>query len=378
MRLIGHSVTQPNGFKAFVPGPFPPAPLPALDSQALGLLERATVLLGRLDGITELLPDVDFFIYMYVTKEASLSSQLEGTQATMIDALKAEASLREGLPADVDDIIRYVEAMNYGLARLQNFPLSVRLIREVHEKLLSGARASGHVTPGAIRTTQNWIGGGSPSTARFVPPPPNYLAPSLSEMERFLHTEEGASRILKAGLVHAQFETLHPFADGNGRTGRLMITFYLCSQGILHRPVLYLSEYFKRHRTNYFDALHAYHEQDAILPWLKFFFTGVAEVAEQAIRVCKEITVIRDRDMSRVSAFGKAAPNGIVALRHLFKVPFVSVKSVENATGLSRSNANKLVNRLVGAGILFQSDTLADYGRTFYYRDYVQAFTEQP
>ncbi len=376
MGILGNSIKQPGGFSAFVPNSFPPHHLPSLDNEALSLLERSTVLLGRLDGITELLPDVDFFIFMYVRKEAAQSSQLEGTQATMIHALKAEESMRQGLPDDVDDILRYITAMNYGLERLESLPLSMRLIYEVHEQLLTGARATGHATPGEIRTTQNWIGGGSPATARFVPPPPNMLRASLGDLEAFLHSEDASSKILKAGLAHAQFETIHPFADGNGRTGRLLITFYLCQQGILNRPVLYLSEFFRRNRETYFDHLHAYHQNDGILPWLKFFFEGVAQVAEEAISVCKQITVLRERDMRRVSMMGKSAPNGVIALRSLFKSPIVPVKAIEQATGLSRTNANKLVTKFVEAGILVQSDTSVEYGRTFVYDDYLSVFLE--
>lgn len=378
MGIIGNSVKQPAGFSAFIPNSFPPRPLPAMDGEALSMLERATVLLGRLDGITELLPDVDFFITMYVAKEASLSSQLEGTQATLFDAIKAEASIREGLPDDVDDITRYIAAMNFGLDRLKELPLSIRLIREVHEKLLTGARGSGHVTPGEIRTTQNWIGGGSPTTARFVPPPPHLLGNCLGELEKFLHSDDRSSTVLRAGLAHAQFETLHPFADGNGRTGRLLITFYLCQQEILNRPVLYLSEYFKRNQEAYFDALHAYHEGSAMLPWIKFFLEGVAVVAEKAIYICKQITAIRERDMARISAMGKGASTGMIALRRLFKHPVTSVKTIEDATGLRRPNANILVSKLVAAGILVQSDATVEYGRTFIYEDYLRVFTDLP
>jgi cell filamentation protein, protein adenylyltransferase len=377
MGIIGNNVKQPGGYQAFVPAPFPPKALPALDNHSLSLLERATVLLGRLDGLTELLPDVNFFIFMYVRKEAVLSSQLEGTQATMIDAIRAEESMRHGLPEDVDDIIRYISAMNFGLERLKTLPLSMRLIYEVHERLLGGARVNGHVTPGEVRTTQNWIGGGSPATARFVPPPPHLLRACLGELELFLHSEDAAAKILKTGLAHAQFETIHPFADGNGRTGRLLITFYLCQQGILNRPVLYLSEYFKRNRETYFDSLHAYHERDDILGWLKFFFEGVAQVAEEAISVCKQITALRERDMGRISAMGKAAPNGVLALRTLFKTPIVPVRAIEEATGLSRTNANMLVKRFVDTGILIQSDMSVEYGRTFVYDDYLRVFNKQ-
>jgi Fic family protein len=312
---------------------------------------------------------------MYVRKEAALSSQLEGTQATLADAIKAESAMRLGIPQDVDDIERYIKAMNYGLDRLSDLPLSLRLLLEVHGVLLGGgARVSGHAYPGEFRKTQNWIGGGSPATARFVPPPPSELLRTLGDLESFLHSTDSLPKLVKAGLAHAQFETIHPFTDGNGRVGRLMIVFYLCEQRVLAKPVLYLSEFFKKNRDTYFDLLHAYHEKGDVIPWLRFFLEGIADVSAEAIFTSRRIMEVRERDIGRVSAMGRGSPNAMVLLRHLFKVPIVSVSNVERATGLSRTNANKLVSRFVEAEILQTSVDSADYGRTFVYEDYLRLF----
>lgn len=372
---IGQLVQQPGGYKAFVPNPFPTAGAAALDPEGSALLERANLSLGRLDGITELIPDLDFFIFMYVMKEAALSSQIEGTQATLADVVKSESKILTGLPADVADINLYIKAMNQGLERLRDFPLSLRLIREIHSTLLgSGARALGHVTPGEFRTTQNWIGGASPATARYVPPPPDKVPNALSELERFLHAEDNIPKLVKIGLAHAHFETIHPFVDGNGRTGRLLVTFFLCQQQVLRRPVLYLSEFFKENRDAYFDLLQEYHNKANTLDWLKFFLQGVAQVSEEAIVLSREIIKLRERDMAKVMALGRSADNGFKLLRHLFKSPIVAVKNVEAATGISRANANKMVNRFVEAEILFPMQEYVEYGRTFYYRDYWNLF----
>src|SRR3989344_8237233 len=258
---IGKFVQQPQGFKAFVPAPFPPAERFIFSPLTENLHARASLMLGKLDGITQLLPDLDFFIYMYVRKEAALSSEIEGTQATMSDAIRAEVEITKDLPQDVDRILHYIEAMNYGLKRLEDLPLSLRLIREVHRALIADTGDAPGKTPGEFRTSQNWIGGASPATARFVPPPVTNMHHALDELEKFMHAKDGLPPLIKTALLHAQFETIHPFLDGNGRTGRLLITFFLCQQGVLERPVLYLSEYFKKNRELYFDLIHDYHNK---------------------------------------------------------------------------------------------------------------------
>jgi len=242
-----------------------------IDDEMLNLLSSADRFLGRLDGIYELLPDVDFFIFMYIRKEATSSSQVEGTQATFYDVLKMEAKILDPtIPSDVKEIINYIEAMNYGIERLKELPLSLRLIREIHSILLKGVRGQERF-PGEFRKTQNWIGGRTPKTAVYVPPPPDKLMPLLDNFEKFLHADVNIPILIKTPLIHSQFELIHPFLDGNGRTGRLLITFYLYERGILRKPLLYLSDYFRRYRSLYYDRLDAISKKDDIEGWVKFF-----------------------------------------------------------------------------------------------------------
>lgn len=371
---IGKLVQQPSGYKAFVPSPFPPASLD-LSPQTLTTLEKANLMLGRLDGVTELLPDLDFFISMYVLKESALSSQVEGTRATMADAIRAESNLRSGLPEDVDDILRHIEALNEGLEQLREIPLSLRLIRNVHERLMTGARSLGHVTPGEFRTSQNWIGGATLASARYVPPPPDEMKRALAELEVFLHQEDTFPKLVKAGLAHAQFETIHPFLDGNGRTGRLLITFYLCQQQVLAKPVLYISEFFKRHRELYFDLLHNYHAKSEVEPWLEFFLDGIATVSAEAIQTARRVVDLRERDRDKIALMGRSSDNALRLLKTLYRTPIITVKSAGSATGLTRANANLLVSKFVESGILIPTDEEATYGRQFVHQEYLNLFT---
>ncbi|MFA7608194.1 MAG: Fic/DOC family N-terminal domain-containing protein, partial [Rhodocyclaceae bacterium] len=241
----GRYIAQPTGYRAFSPAPLPPQPPVRLEGELQGLLSKADRALGRLDGSIQTLPNPDLFVFMYVRKEAVLSSQIEGTQSSLQDLLAAEAHiLSPGLPRDVDEVVNYVNAMNYGLARLADLPVSVRLIREIHQRLLQGVRGA-RLTPGELRRTQNWIGPGgcSLNEATFVPPPPHEVPEALGALETFLHAESDIPALVRIGLAHAQFETIHPFLDGNGRVGRLLISFLLCQREILVKPVLYLSHY---------------------------------------------------------------------------------------------------------------------------------------
>lgn len=373
---VGNYVQQPTGYRAFVPEPFPPADF-TISNQVQASLELAQLSLGRLDGITELLPDLDFFITMYVRKEATYSSQVEGTRATLADAVLVEAEMRLGTPDDVDDILRHVNALNEGLRLLAEMPLSLRLIRQVHAVLLeSGGRATSHAYPGEFRRTQNWIGGGSPTSASFVPPPPDLVLPALSDLERFLYDDE-TPLLVRAGLAHAQFETIHPFLDGNGRTGRLLVTLLLCERKALRQPVLYLSEYFKRNRDAYFLRLQMYHDQGDVQGWLLFFFDGIRQVSDEAIHTIREIVQLRERHVPLVAAMGKNRDLAMDLLKHLYRVPIVTVRTVETVTGLSRQNANRLVSKFAEAGILRQLNESKDYGRTFIYQDYWNVFSNE-
>jgi Fic family protein len=266
----GRYVRQPAHYSAFIPEPLPPEPPIIWDDELQTLLSRADRALGRLDGSIQTLPDADLFVFMYVRKEAVLSSQIEGTQSSLNDLLEAEAAINDARhPSDVDEVLNYVDAMNHGLARLGELPVSVRLIRDIHHRLLHGVRGN-QANPGELRRSQNWIGpGGSTlNEAIFVPPPPQEVERLLSDMEKFIHESDRIPTLVKIGLIHAQFETIHPFLDGNGRVGRLLITFLLCEAEILIKPVLYLSYYFKLHRARYYELLQAVRDRGEWEEWI--------------------------------------------------------------------------------------------------------------
>jgi Fic family protein len=373
--MIGRLIQQPSGYKAFIPEKFPPDKSIVLNSKTQHLHARAALMLGKLDGITQLLPDLDFFILMYITKEAALSSRIEGTKATMVDVIKSEAEIEYKLPQDVERILHYIRAMEYGLKRLETLPLSLRFIREIHQILIGGTADAPGKTPGEFRVSQNWIGGGSLNTARFVPPPPSEMLRCLDDLEEFLYSEDVYPPLIKAALAHAQFETIHPFLDGNGRTGRLLTTFYLCKIGVLERPVLYLSEYFLNNQQSYYDSLDEYHgESGNVFTWLDFFLDGVAIIADEAIKTSKKINTLRQKDIVKIQTLGRRTKMGTTVLENLYRVPIVNVRKIEDWTGLSRVQANELVNKLVEIGILVQKNKDIEYGREFWYKDYLSLF----
>jgi len=374
MNRAGTYINQLQGdiqYKAFVPNPLPYEV--KVDETLQHLLSKADLALGRLDGITEILPDVDFFIFMYTRKEATLSSQVEGTQATFADVLKAEAKIEDGeIHEDVDEILNYIKAMGYGLKKLEQLPFSLRLIKEIHATLLKGVRGEAR-TPGEFRKTQNWVGGATINTARFVPPPAHELMRLLDNLEKFLHEPTRAPILIKTGLIHSQFETIHPFLDGNGRVGRLLITFYLCQQGVLRRPLLYISEFFKMHRQEYYDRLNAVRTEDGIEDWLKFFIEGVAITADKAVDTTRKILKLRERDIHKVMILNRASIRGKILLDFLYKAPLVQIKTVERVTGLKNPNAIALVSKFVKLGIL-KEITGHKRNRVFSYRDYIELF----
>jgi len=376
MVTIGKYIQQKSGYKAFIPEKFPPTKIPFSEPKIIKLLANANLQLGKLDGLTKLLPDIDFFIFMYINKEAAYSSQVEGTRAKLTDALQAEVERTPDLPKDVDDILHYNKAMNEGLKRLDKLPLSLRLIKEVHATLLTKARSSTQPHPGEFRKSQNWVMGTNPADARFVPPPSEYVMEALSDLEKFFYSHEEIPILIKVGLIHSQFETIHPFLDGNGRTGRLLITFYLCQQGILERPVLYLSEHFKKHRDLYFSMLDEYRKGN-INSWLEFFLKGVVGVAGEAIETSNKVIDLREKDLHKVSELGRASKNAIVLLKNLYRIPIINVRKVEEVTDLSREAANRLVERFVKLGILFPKDKQVKYGRLFVYKNYLNLFEEK-
>jgi Fic family protein len=372
---IGRKTQQKEGFRAFIPGPFPH---PGLFAQSAGIVKKdaqASRLLGKLDGITQLLPDVDFFIRMYVRKDATDSSQIEGTQATLVDALEAGGKIHSDAPADVDDILRYIKALNYGMGRLKEFPLSLRFLREIHQELMKGGRATHYSDPGNFRRSQNWIGGKSPADAEFVPPPVPAMQEALYDLEKFLHAEDTMPTLVKTALIHAQFETIHPFLDGNGRTGRMLIAFYLCKEGLLERPALYLSSYFKKYKKVYYQRLTDYREEK-VEKWIEFFLDGILETAEAAIETVKKVTVLRGQDIEKISAMNKtSAESAIKILPKLFAQPIVTVGIVQKWAGFNtRTGAQKLIDRLIERGILEMKDEAKKYARAYVYRKYVDIF----
>ena len=374
----GRYERQPTGYRAFLPASLPPTPPIQITGELQSLLSTADRALGRLDGSVHTLPNPDLFVFMYVRKEAVLSSQIEGTQSSLQDLLAAEADLYlPGRPRDVAEVINYVDAMNHGIARLSELPVSVRLIREIHSKLLYGVRG-GNLTPGELRTTQNWIGpaGCTVGEATFVPPPPSVVPEALGQLEQFLHRKDDLPLLIKVGLAHAQFETIHPFLDGNGRVGRLLITFLLCESGALAKPVLYLSHYFKRHRQAYYDHLQAVRDAGTFEEWLTFFLRGVIEVSNQAATTARRILELREEHRSLiVNNLGRAAGNGHIVLERLFDRPIMSVADVQATTGTTYAAANNLVARLARVGILEEITGYARH-RRFRYQPYVRLFED--
>lgn len=372
----GRYTPQPTGYRAFLPAPLPPRPPVRITGELQHLLSDADRALGRLDGSVQTLPNPDLFVYMYVRKEAVLSSQIEGTQSSLQDLLAAEAHvLGADRPRDVDEVVNYVRAMKHGLTRLADLPVSVQLIREIHAELLRGVRGS-TLTPGGLRRSQNWIGPGGCTLAEatFVPPPPAEVPDALGALEAFLHRQDDLPLLVKIGLAHAQFETIHPFLDANGRVGRLLITFLLCERRVLNKPVLYLSHYFKRHRQAYYDRLQSVRDEGDFEGWLLFFLRGIAEVSVEAAETARRILELRETHRRDITEhLGRAAGNGHRVLEQLYEHPILSVKHVQELLGTTFAGANQIVQRLVDRGVLNEITGQARH-RRFRYDAYVQLF----
>jgi Fic family protein len=371
----GRFERQPEGFEAFIPEPLPPSDLD-VDAPLQALVSKADMALGRLDGVVEVVPDPDRFVLMYLRREAVVSSQIEGTHASLMDVLEHEAEVEHATArVDVREIVNYVRAMEEGIARLQTLPLGRRLMCEVHGVLMENVRGGEqHKTPGEFRRSQIWIGGGSPATARFVPPPAEVVPESFANLEEFLHDPSPMPPLVKVGLAHAQFETIHPFLDGNGRTGRLLITFWLVEQGILRKPLLYPSLYFKEHREEYVDRLQAIRDQGAWEDWLGFFLDGIAQTADEAVQLALRIVDLRERDRERVmEELGRRSWNAQRLLDELFRQPIVTARTVEAMLGVSQPTASALVRDLAGLRILREL-TGKRRNRIFGYAEYLSLF----
>ena len=372
----GRFVDQSSGYRAFIPAPLPPSPPIDLDIELVTLLSDADRAVGRLDGIVKTVPDPNFFVAMYVRREAVLSSQIEGTQSTLEDLLAVElgTSVR-AVPDDVEEIVNYVSAMHYGLQRLGVLPLSLRLIREIHKELLRGGRGA-HAMPGEFRRTQNWIGpsGATLAKATFVPPPVPEMQEALAAFETYLHSNSGLPLLIDIGLAHAQFESIHPFLDGNGRVGRLLITFMLVQRAALRAPLLYLSYYFKLHRAEYYDRLMAVRLRGDWEGWLRFFLEGVADTATEATRTGERIFDLRERHRGLVieQQLGQKALRFISLM---FARPIIDVNLVQKELDIAWGTANKLVGQFEELGLLRET-TGQKRSRVFRYDPYLALFDE--
>jgi Fic family protein len=371
-------VRQPAGYRAFYPEPLPPRNLRLADD-LLRLLSRADMALGTLVGATEILPNPDLFLLMYVRREAVLSSQIEGTEASLMDILEFEAEqLRAERALPIHEVSNYIDALRYGLVRLSTLPLSLRLIREIHLRLMKGVRGGQPgKTPGEFRRSQNWVGGPSPMTARYVPPPVPVMREALADFETFLHDTRTLPTLVHIGLAHAQFETIHPFLDGNGRVGRLLISVMLSAAGVLNEPLLYLSIFFKEHRQDYYDRLQAIREAGEWEAWLAFFLEGVATVASEATETARRIVRLADEARETITAkLGRRSGNGLRLLDHLFEQPVVTVKTVQSALRISQPASAALVRQMEGAGIL-EETTGRRRDRIFRFARYLELFGER-
>lgn len=334
--------------KAYMPDTLPPNP-PIEMIDLYSLQDQANLAIGRLDGISINVPDISLFLYMYIRKEAVLSSQIEGTKSTLDDLLMYENNEAIGVPIDdVVEVSNYVSALNHGLQRIADgFPLCLRLIREMHEILLSRGRGSTK-QPGVFRTSQNWIGGTRPGNASFVPPPWENVADLLSNLESFWNIEDGSvPTLIKAGLAHYQFETIHPFLDGNGRLGRLLITFILCVDGILSKPLLYLSLYFKINRQSYYDHLQHTREKGDLEEWLRFFLKGVIYTAEQAVKTIQQTLELLEKDRQKIQSIGKAAASALIIHDLIKKTPITDGNKIVSMSGLTLPTVNSSIKHLI-------------------------------
>ncbi len=370
----GRYVKQLTGYRAFIPAPLPPDPPIDLGPTELGSLSAADQALGRLDGVAHILPNPALFVAMYVRREAVLSSQIEGTQSTLNDVLAYELKgWSNELPADVHEVVNYVRAMYSGLARLAELPISLRLIREIHAELMASGRGAERGR-GEFRTSQNWIGpgGGTLMNARFVPPPPHEMNEALSNLEKFFHAPSPWPNLIDVAMAHAQFETIHPFLDGNGRVGRLLVTFMLVQREVLGQPLLYLSYYLRLHRTEYYDRLTAIREHGDWEGWLRFFLQGVRVTASEATATAARIIALQERHRHQVAG---VSGNALKLLDHLFQQPLVNIKTVMARLEVSFPTAAKLVASFEELGIL-EEFTGFKRNRVYRYAEYLGLFSE--
>ncbi|HUZ50350.1 MAG TPA: Fic family protein [Candidatus Dormibacteraeota bacterium] len=384
-RLVGETrsgywIEIPSRFepyRAFVPKPLPPHPALSLTMEDTELASRAGRSLGRLDGVAEIFPDIDIFLSVWLLKEAVYSSQIEGTQSLLSDLLMFEVDQHAEAIDDLRETANYAAAVKAGLDGLKTLPLSLRLLRDAHERLLQSGRGS-EQQPGAMRTSQNWIGGTRPGAARYVPPPPEYLADVISDLDKFLNDiPERTPLLIKAALAHAQFETIHPFLDGNGRVGRLLIVLLLCADGALRRPLLYISLFFKRHRDEYYELLQRVRTDGDWESWIRFFLEAVEVTAEEAVASARSAMALFTIDERRIrEGMGAASGSALHVLRAMQVSPIANGALLERKTGLSKPTVNTAVQSLIGLNILREL-TGKRRNRMFGYDGYLTILQEE-
>ncbi len=366
----GRYISQGNQVKAFIPEPLPPEI--EYDMELRNLLSKADRAIAKLDGTASVLPNAEWFIYIFVRKEALLSSQIEGTQATMEGFLAYENDIKtDENPEDLEEVVNYIKAMNYGLDRLKNFPLSLRLFKEIHNILLNGVRGTTK-TPGEFRRTQNWIGpNGEPlKMATFVPPPPQMVTEHMGEIERFIHRNDDIPPLIKIALIHAQFESVHPFLDGNGRLGRLIITFYLCWKEVLASPIFYMSYYFKRNKGRYYDLLMEVRNEGDWEKWIKFFLDGVIETSNEGLQTARSIIQLKEQYENALDLRENNHKNAHRLLKLLFDTPFITRKDIQDKFDISYTQTKILTEQFVEMGILEEITGKSRYER-YMFKKYV-------
>ncbi|EHR36852.1 Fic family protein [Facklamia languida] len=370
----GKLIRMPSDYECFIPNNLKDIDI-NIDEDTNRLIKKAYLFLGRLDGMAITLPDIDLFVSMYVQKEAVISSQIEGTQASLVDVLQKDRANEK--MKETEEIVNYIKATNYAFDRLKDIPLSMRLIRETHKVLLSNVRGEEKM-PGELRKSQNWIGpsGSTIKTASFIPPAPHEMDRSLSDLEKYIHGENGIDDLIKIALVHYQFETIHPFLDGNGRMGRLLIILYLQEKGLIEYPILYLSYFFKKNRSKYYELLNNVRFKGEFEGWIKFFIEGMCEISEDSIKSIQAIVQLKSKDTEKIRSVTKANVSSLLTIYdYLLKHPFVEAKDIQNLLDLSTPTVNKLIASLIEIGILELVEEKQRY-RQYVYREYVDILSE--
>ncbi len=369
---IGSGISKYN---CFVPKGLPPKePSIQYDDELICLISEANRYIDRLDEVTDTLISPEYFVYMYARKEATLSSQIEGTQATFSDLIKAEAGISDEIPDDVKEIENYVKAVNYGFERMETLPLSLRFVREIHEILMQGVRGE-NKSPGEFRKSQNWIGGYSISTASYILPSVEHMNELLYNLEQFIHEKNYMSILIKTALIHSQFEMIHPFLDGNGRVGRLLVAFYLAKEDILHKPTLYLSKYFKKNRQTYYECLYDIHAKGDYETWIKFFMEGIIDTSKEAIDMARAISSLKENDIRKISTMGRSSENALKIYEGLFDKPTTTIEDIMNRLEISNATAGRLAEKLIDLGILININNKSR-NKVFVYKEYMDIFSD--